>query len=314
MTDMLNAALGYVALGWPVFPLHTPQVVADRPQPIVRCSCGAPDCGKQTGKHPRTPNGFYSATLDIEQVRRWWTRWPDANIGVRTGVACDLFDIDAVDPLEATAHLEMFEIIAPTARSGSGGWHFYVAPTGFGNRESMGGHPLDWRGVGGYAVVPPSLHRSGNRYEWVTPPDAVEPRQCPEVLRSLVAGDATPSTAETQQLGTRAIDPFNPRKGRRRRVFSLDDVGWNVDGLVAAVETAPKGKRNAMLHWAACRVGEAESAGKCTPAEARSALNRLGNAATESGLTTSEVHGKTGHKGTLLSGYRNGVTGKGGAA
>lgn len=48
-------------------------------------------------KRPLTQHGFKDATTDEGQVRRWWTRSPDALIGVPTGSASGLLVID-VDP------------------------------------------------------------------------------------------------------------------------------------------------------------------------------------------------------------------------
>jgi hypothetical protein len=57
-----------------------------------------------------------------------------------------------------------------TAKSGSGGAHFYFRyPIGEDLRNSAGklGPGLDIRGQGGFIVAPPSLHVCGQRYEWV---------------------------------------------------------------------------------------------------------------------------------------------------
>ena len=62
---MLDSALAYAAQGLAVFPLHNPL-------PEGACSCGAADCAKKTGKHPRTVNGLKAATTDAGQIRRWW--------------------------------------------------------------------------------------------------------------------------------------------------------------------------------------------------------------------------------------------------
>ena len=83
---LLLAALAYARRGWPVFPLHHP--INDR------CSCEKPDCG-DVGKHPRyhkadLQHGLRDATTDPEQIRRWWTRWPQANIGMVTGAISGL--------------------------------------------------------------------------------------------------------------------------------------------------------------------------------------------------------------------------------
>lgn len=296
--DMLTAALEYAALGWPVLPVHTPTNGG--------CSCGRSDCD-QNGKHPRIAKWVANATTDADVISRWWQRWPDANIGIRTGVGCDLFDVDHVDYAEATATLETFEFVGPIARSGSGGWHFFTAPTGLGNSTKMHGLPLDWRGMNGYAIVPPSLHRTGNRYTWVASPHGHEVTPCPAQLR------AFRESATGGKKGFPTVDVLdsigNRNRNRRRGGFTLDAVGWNPAGLVAAVGNAPEGKRNAMLNWAALKVGNAVYKGDCTQAQADAALEELSRAARGVGLTSDEIVGVSGTAGTLYSGYNAGRSG-----
>ena len=86
--SILTAALWYVAHGFPVFPVHSTR--------DGHCSCGRHDC-EHPGKHPRTKHGFKDATSDRDQVSRWWTRWPDANIGIPTGKTSGLLVVD-IDP------------------------------------------------------------------------------------------------------------------------------------------------------------------------------------------------------------------------
>src|SRR4029077_2945703 len=66
--SMLNAALEYAKEGWPVLPLR--------------------------GKVPRTKHGVKDATRDAAQIIAWWTRWPDANIGLATGQASGYLVLD----------------------------------------------------------------------------------------------------------------------------------------------------------------------------------------------------------------------------
>ena len=68
--EFLNAALGYAAQGLYVFPI------------------------KPRGKTPLTNHGFKDASTDPEQIRAWWTRWPDANIGITTGKASGFWVLD----------------------------------------------------------------------------------------------------------------------------------------------------------------------------------------------------------------------------
>lgn len=156
---LFAAALWYARRGYPVFPLHS---VDER----GRCSCGA-ECGR-AGKHPRIPNGHGGATTDEGRIRRWWSRWPDANIGIPTGERSGLLvlDIDAhgftsLDGLEEE-HGQLPETL--TVKTGGGGMHVYLKyPPGSGIRNSAGrvGLGLDLRGEGGYVVAPPSRTDKG---------------------------------------------------------------------------------------------------------------------------------------------------------
>src|SRR5262245_13725131 len=85
MHTMLDWALHYANLGWPVIPLHSVQ--------NGRCSCGNASC-KSPGKHPRTRHGVKEATKDPAVIRNWWAKWLDANIGIATGQISGLTVID----------------------------------------------------------------------------------------------------------------------------------------------------------------------------------------------------------------------------
>ncbi len=73
-----DVAVRYAEHGWPVVPLHSAQAAG--------CSCGERTCDSP-GKHPRTRRGLHGASTDLDQIRAWRQRWPDANIGVTTGAA-----------------------------------------------------------------------------------------------------------------------------------------------------------------------------------------------------------------------------------
>jgi Bifunctional DNA primase/polymerase, N-terminal len=103
-----DAALGYASPGIPVLPLHYPlphhgdlqALNGDRqlPSPPVRtsCSCRDPGCG-QPAKHPLgglVPRGVKDATTNRARVLAWWTRHPQANIGLATGHRFDVLDVD----------------------------------------------------------------------------------------------------------------------------------------------------------------------------------------------------------------------------
>ena len=163
---MREHALDYARRGWLVLPLHTIEA--------GECSCGSRGC-KSPGKHPLVRTGLREASRDAAQVSAWWERWPAANIGIATGEQSGIWVLD-VDTkgggLDALADLRRRGMPATLeARTGSGGQHLLWAWTpGVRNRQriTVDGEEtaIDVRGGGGYIVAPPSLHASGERYQW----------------------------------------------------------------------------------------------------------------------------------------------------
>lgn len=159
VSEVLQAALDYAAAGYPVFPVH---YCTDG-----ECSCGNPEC-RSPGKHPLTQNGFKDATKDERVIAEWFTRWPDANIGMSTE---GLLVVD-VDPEVADSFVEHFSDVE------FGGWqetprhgvHMVFDGGGHGCRCSAGKVALhvDIRADGGYIVVAPS-QVNGSSYAWVEP-------------------------------------------------------------------------------------------------------------------------------------------------
>jgi hypothetical protein len=154
----------------------------------VACSCRDPGCG-QVGKHPLgslVPHGVTDATTNRARILAWWTRHPQANIGLACGHTFDVLDVDgpaggqAIRTLAATHGLESS---GPLVRTGGGGWHYYLAPTGLGNAHFHDLQHVDWRGRGGYVVAPPSRHAAGFPYQWAPGRELdTPPGQIPAVL------------------------------------------------------------------------------------------------------------------------------------
>jgi len=159
---MVKAARWYAAHGFPVFPLYS--------APGGVCSCGDLDC-QNPGKHPRTDHGFKDATQDQDRIAAWWKRWPDANIGIPTGAVSGLLVVDCDPrnggPADRSELIERRDPIPDTAEAttGGGGRHLYFRYGGGAVPKSLG-LGIDLKGDGGYVVAPPSIHASGNRYQW----------------------------------------------------------------------------------------------------------------------------------------------------
>jgi len=163
----LTFASEYASRGWPVFPV------------------------KAKGKTPLIKDWPNQATTDQSQVRAWWTQFPEASIGLATGKKAGLFVID-VDGEEGFESLKSLEL--PTtlnSRTGSGGEHlFFVCPNDREVRNRGRFLPgLDVRGTGGYVVLPPSVHESGESYRWL---NKIDSEDCPEAILDIIAPPQKP--------------------------------------------------------------------------------------------------------------------------
>ncbi len=162
---LLAAALEYVQGGWHVFPLYDAR--------SGRCACEDPAC-EHPGKHRRTAHGLLDATLDENQIRKWWRRWPKANIGIATEPSrLIVLDIDPRNDGDESMRRLVAEhraLNTLAAVSGGGGDHYYfhatIAATSRTNALGSEYPGIDVKARGGYVIAPPSVHISGGSYEW----------------------------------------------------------------------------------------------------------------------------------------------------
>ena len=206
MSALLDAALGYAARGIPVYPIHWP-----RPAPggaSLACSCPCGGYCDRPAKHPLVWHGVKDASSSPAQLERWWQRWPAANIGLATGVVFDALDIDGLQGMAALRqHVPTVgrRHPGPLVATGGGGWHHWYAPTGRGNRPPRGLAHVDWRGVGGTVLAPPSRHIAGGAYRWLRGLDQAPLPEVPAALRALLEPQQPPASptlpARPAQLG-----------------------------------------------------------------------------------------------------------------
>ncbi|MBO3739661.1 bifunctional DNA primase/polymerase [Actinoplanes flavus] len=266
----LTAALAYARHGIPVLPVHTPD------QGGV-CSCHRGARCDSPGKHPRLRHGLSEASTDPRQIRLWWTFWPRANVGLRTGVVMDVADVDSAEGWHGLRHLLGGDLPAgPQVRTGGGGRHLWFRPTGYGNRVRL--LPgLDWRGAGGYVLAPPSRHAGGGDYRWIRRPAVALPVG-PATLLALVAGPPPPvrerPVAHPGRYAEAALEAETDRVAR-----------------------APAGSRNDTLNRAAFALGRLVGAGLLAES---TVCWELTAAARHAGLGWTEI------RGTLRSGLTAG--------
>jgi Bifunctional DNA primase/polymerase, N-terminal len=195
MNALLAAALGYAAHGIPVYPVHWPRPTPGRASTACSCRHG-PTCDRPA-KHPLVRHGINDATTNPAQLEDWWSRWPQANLGLATGVVFDALDVDgpaglaALRQLARTANLRL---PGPLVATGGGGWHYWYAPSGLGNRPPRGLTHVDWRGLGGSVLAPPSRHASGGRYRWLRGLDPAPLPEVPAALRALLEPHRPPAS------------------------------------------------------------------------------------------------------------------------
>ena len=260
-----EAAEVYASYGVPVFPCDWR--LKKQKDGLKKVSKGPlPELGK---------GGLYVATADLEQVRSWWQRWPDALIGVPMGrrvgiwaVDVDHKDAHAGDGIEAWYRLEVQHGSAGTRShlTGTNGLHhFYLWNSNNPIGCSKGKLPpgMEVKGEGGYVIFPPSPYvREGKAVCYSVSNDR-SPEPAPPWLYDLIlgkregakgnGGDNTSAGGYTwsPDFGPRKLNEFcelvrSAQKGHwdeaRRRVFKF---GRWVGGGVMDVNEALDALENA---------------------------------------------------------------------
>jgi hypothetical protein len=129
------------------------------------------------------------ASTNQKQIFEWWQEWPNANVGVATGkrsgiVVLDI-DVKAEGPLRWRELQDINGAVDTLSTlTGSGGAHLIFESPLEPLRSTVAviAQGIDTRAEGGYIVVPPSNHISGQRYEW---DNRIKPAPVPEWLLAL---------------------------------------------------------------------------------------------------------------------------------
>jgi hypothetical protein len=165
---LIDAALDYGKQGWRIFPI----VPGRKDEPLVKWGT--------------------EATNSIDQIQKWWTRFPNANIGVACG-QCGIFvvDVDIKDGRNGKRTLDALEQagfkLSETRfqRTPSGGLQYVFQGDGPSTQNIIGASlyagteisHIDTKGgggnYGGYVLLPPSRtldnparHTKAGMYEW----------------------------------------------------------------------------------------------------------------------------------------------------
>lgn len=246
-----DAALEYAANGYRVFPLK--------------------------GKVPYTAHGFEDAVtinetdgqsaVDAEQqIHRWWSRWPAANIGMAVPDEVIVLDFDPRNGGTTASLSDLPPTYTVVSGRGDGGMHRYYTrpalPAGATFTDTRLPEGVDLK-HNGYVVVPPSIHPDGQR-AYLSGDLPVVP--LPERIAALIIRLPAPKKTYTLPSST---------------PWDLSGGGGKSDGLITSVAEAPEGKRNHVLYWAACTARDEGTLADLT--------DRLVEAAVSAGLPEFEV-------------------------
>jgi len=141
---ILTAALWYLNFGFSVIPI-------------------------KKNKKPFIKWTEYQKTLPTrEQVKDWWTHYPNANIGIVTGEVSgiDVIDCDSEAGKNALNEFLADSFITPVSKTPKG-WHYY-----FRHKKGLSNGvrvltDCDIRTTGGYIIAPPSKDGNNIPYSWI---------------------------------------------------------------------------------------------------------------------------------------------------
>ena len=170
-TKLLNAALSYASKGWHIFPV-TPN--------------------KKIPYGSLVSKGHLNATTSADQITKWWTEAPNANIGLNleaSGLVC--IDVDSYKPdcgfgdFIKDKHLPQ----TLTQKSASGGTHYIFKANSGDSYPGTLCKGVDIK-YNGYILLSPS-NFNGRPYEWQ---NDLEPAQAPDWLAKQLPKVAEPKT------------------------------------------------------------------------------------------------------------------------
>lgn len=194
----IDWALAWAAAGWPVAPVW--------PGTKIRCTSGKP-------------------STDLARVRRWWSRWPQANIGLVLGdTGLMVLDTDGVQREQALTTLlgragctlpDTYE--EATGRPDSGRHIYLRLPPNcpplvgqYGNQPRFGHPGLDVL-TAGMVVVAGSIHKTGTAYQNAagrppTPDEVLEmPHGLYQALRAVGSVRGTSPSRGPRRKATAAL-------------------------------------------------------------------------------------------------------------
>lgn len=216
MSSMYEWAKFYLSQGLPVFPVQ--------------------------GKTPLIKWGIYQERLPSEEeIKEWWTKWPNADIGMVTGTISSRLVVD-IDSEEGEKALSKFSIpVTLEVRTKRGRQlHFLCSKFSEAKTTIAGLLPaVDIRGQGGYVKLPPSsFSDNSGRYAW-----GVETglSKTPQWLIDLLIENSKPRVVTSSDSSWLQEKLNGLTNGNRNQTFcsiagSLRSRGWGSSDIFSLLD------------------------------------------------------------------------------
>jgi energy-coupling factor transporter ATP-binding protein EcfA2 len=147
---------------------------------------------------------YQKEKADVKQLEEWFSNSPDLNIAIITGAISGIVVVDVeeggrIDDLPESVY----------AKTGGGGHHFYYRwdPSRPIKNSTRIRELTDIRGEGGCVIAPPSIHKSGNAYEWGLAPWERELAEFPYWLLEKEKKSSEVATSEKTEWSTALSNP-----------------------------------------------------------------------------------------------------------
>ena len=206
---MMQAVTWYHKQGYSIIPINTP-----KKKPFIKWA------------------EFQDRQPTEEEIAKWWTKWPDAGVGIVTGELSGITIID-IDNKEGEAAFEEYvsdSFLTPTAKSPHGRHYYFAHCPGLPNKARVL-EGCDIRNDGGYIIAPPSKNGKGGGYHWL-----------PDCKIGKIALAEIPSKLKQDIISPSSLTSY---------INSKDHTMTTVDTELTEVDIIQKGGRDeALFHLA----------------------------------------------------------------
>lgn len=257
MNTNLDFALFYAQKKvWPIFPL----VPGDK-YPLIK---GAHEEGNPCkGECGKLGHGLHDATTKLDLINDWWSKNPKAGIGVATGKRAGVFvlDIDKKPAENIDGEIPLRELIdqhgslpeTVSQHTGGGGMqYFFQYPQGVDIANSTGKNGgiapgIDIRGEGGYVAIPPSGHKTGNKYQWVNEPSQTVIAHAPTWLVHLIVNGKAKKNVAPSATNTGVFLPGDRNSSLLSMAGAMRRRGFDQQAIFEALKVENANKCNPPL-------------------------------------------------------------------